>query len=433
MFKAKVRKIINYIFDDENNLSLEHRILISALIMGIFIGILGGISNIFLTTSFYASLIPLSLTIFAIVLYFIARFKRIYETIAIIAAISGIFGISLVWIFNGGINGPNFMISLVFLLLGLIIVTDKAKKYIISIYILVNIFLFLIQLYLPNIIVTYPTEFDRWIDHLTSLIYSSVCLFLIMRFFHKNYTIERKRAEENQKKLNILNEDKDRFIAVLAHDLKSPFNTLLGFTTLLKKNLYKYDKEIIERQIAHIHRTTQETYNLLEDLLLWSKSQSGNIHIEPQKIVLGEKCNEIIGILKNQADAKEISINCKVSEEIFLFSDLNMLKTILRNLISNAIKFTNRNGNINIYTEKDHKNVIIIVSDNGIGMDNESQSKLWDFTNTVSTTGTADEKGTGFGLILCKEFVEKHYGKIWVESELGKGADFKFTMPLYKE
>jgi PAS domain S-box-containing protein len=251
-----------------------------------------------------------------------------------------------------------------------------------------------------------------------------------------NDITERKQSEKQLKKyieeLNRLNTDKDRFMQILAHDLKSPFNTLLGFSNLLVENLRQYDIDKIEKLLILNNKTINQTFNLLEDLLLWSKSQSGKLMIEPQKIVFSKICNEIINSLKENADAKGIKIICFESKGIILNADLNMLKTILRNLVSNAIKFTDKNGLINIYTEVNQENATIVVSDSGIGIDKDTCVKLWDLSQQFITTGTAGEKGTGFGLLLCKEFVEKHDGKIWVESELGKGSDFKFTLPLNK-
>jgi len=253
---------------------------------------------------------------------------------------------------------------------------------------------------------------------------------------------ERKQAEralkESEQKINQqnselskLNADKDRFISILAHDLKSPFNLLLGFSDLLLANIHKYDIDKINNQVKIIQNISQQTFNLLEDVLLWIKSSSQKLPFEPQKINFTEICNQVINILINYAEAKKITINCFETENNILFADLNMFKTILQNLISNAIKFTNQNGQINIYSEKDDKNITIIVSDNGLGIEQENIPKLWDFSKPFTTTGTADEKGTGFGLLVCKEFVEKHNGHIWVESELEKGSDFKFTVPLY--
>jgi len=233
---------------------------------------------------------------------------------------------------------------------------------------------------------------------------------------------------QQNSELSKLNADKDRFIKILAHDLKNPFNSLLGFSELLLKNLRKYDIEKIEKQINTIYNTSKQTYNLLEDLLLWSKSQVGKLPFEPQTYLFSEICKEVITNFK--INPKNITINCLETEKTKLTVDLNMFNTVMRNLISNAIKFTNQNGQINVYAEKNHKNAIITVSDNGIGIEKEVIPKLWETYTNYSTIGTNNEKGTGFGLTLCKELIEKHGGQIWVESEVGKGSDFKFTLPL---
>jgi len=233
---------------------------------------------------------------------------------------------------------------------------------------------------------------------------------------------------QQNSELSKLNADKDRFIKILAHDLKNPFNSLLGFSELLLKNLRKYDIEKIEKQINTIYNTSKQTYNLLEDLLLWSKSQVGKLPFEPQTYLFSEICKEVITNFK--INPKNITINCLETEKTKVTVDLNMFNTVMRNLISNAIKFTNQNGQINVYAEKNHKNAIITVSDNGIGIEKEVIPKLWETYTNYSTIGTNNEKGTGFGLTLCKELIEKHGGQIWVESEVGKGSDFKFTLPL---
>jgi len=163
---------------------------------------------------------------------------------------------------------------------------------------------------------------------------------------------------------------------------------------------------------------------------MWVRANSGKIPFEPQKLNFATICNEVIENLKLTANSKNITINHFATDEINIFADINMLNTVLRNLVSNSIKFTNKNGRINIYAETNHANVIITISDNGIGIEPDTRNKLFDISKKITTDGTENEKGTGLGLLLCKEFVEKHNGKIWVESELGKGSDFKFTMPL---
>lgn len=248
---------------------------------------------------------------------------------------------------------------------------------------------------------------------------------------------ERKRTEEDIKfknaELQKLNADKDYFMSILAHDLKSPFNSILGFLNLLGNNLHKYDINEIERQVKIVHDSAQSTYNLLEDILLWALSQSGKLQFEPKEINFKSSCDGVVEMFKPNATNKNITINYIEAENIKVFADINMLNTILRNLISNAIKFTNNGGNINIYAEQNSSGVIITVSDNGIGISPEILSNLFDITQMNSSRGTANEKGTGLGILLCKEFVEKHGGKIWVESLLGKGSEFKFTLPFNNE
>jgi PAS domain S-box-containing protein len=244
---------------------------------------------------------------------------------------------------------------------------------------------------------------------------------------------EQKQAElkiqQQNKELIKLNDDKDLLMSILGHDLKSPFNSILGLSELLIENFHKYDNVKIENLINYINKSAHNAYNLLEDLLLWTHSQSGKIPFEPQKLNFIDICQEVLEIHKPNAIAKEITVNHSATEGITVFADINMLKTILRNLVSNAIKFTRPGGKINIFAQKNNKIVTISVSDNGIGIAPERINKLFSISKTITTKGTEDESGTGLGLLLCKEFVEKHGGKIWVESELEKGSTFKFSIP----
>jgi len=244
---------------------------------------------------------------------------------------------------------------------------------------------------------------------------------------------DRKLAEdklkENEAILKELNTDKDRFISILAHDLKSPFSSLLGFSSLLADNIHKYDLPKIEKFVNLIHNATKNTYDLLEDILLWARSHSGKIPYEPKEFKIKDVFKDLLEIVNPIAKAKNITINPVSENGLVVWGDLNMLKTILRNLTTNAIKFTNNGGCIEITAKNTFSDLTLSVSDNGIGMSNEVQRKLFDFSQINTTSGTENEKGTGFGLIICKEFVEKHGGKIWVESTIGKGTTFFLTIP----
>jgi len=237
------------------------------------------------------------------------------------------------------------------------------------------------------------------------------------------------KLKENEMALQKLNAGKDRFIKILAHDLRSPFSSLLGFSELLVNNLHELDKQEIEEYVRIIDQTTKRTYNLLEDLLLWIKSQTGSLPFQPELCNLGEICNEVLELQRVVAQEKNITINLINSYETIMKVDKNMLKTVFRNLVGNAIKFSKDNGKIDIVIEKNNTEALITVSDNGIGIEEQNLSKLWKEYEPYTTVGTRGEQGTGLGLSLCKEFVEKHGGIIWVESEFGKGSRFKFTIP----
>lgn len=243
---------------------------------------------------------------------------------------------------------------------------------------------------------------------------------------------ERKFAENKVKDLNKklfeLNMDKDRFMAILGHDLKSPFNNLLGLSGVLLDDLTKLSREEINDLALNINITAKKTYTLLEDILIWARTQQGKIPFKPQKLRLCDICNQILEILRKTAEKKKISIDYVGQEDLVVFADPDMLKAILRNLFTNAIKFTNSNGTVRASAVEDDGKVLITVSDNGIGIDPENISKLFDISQVLSTPGTDGESGTGLGLLLCKDFVEKHGGRIWVESEPGKGSKFRFTI-----
>jgi len=244
----------------------------------------------------------------------------------------------------------------------------------------------------------------------------------------------RKQTEEDIRiknaELQRLNTDKDYFISILAHDLKGPLSSIIGLLELLLGNLQTYDINEIESQLTAVNNSAIGAYNLLDDILVWALSQSGKLPFEPEEFSLKQSCEEVVEMLKPGADKKSITINIDVAERVIVFADINMLNTILRNLISNAIKFTRKGGNINIFSEQNNPEITISVSDNGTGVSAEILSHLFDNTQKHSLKGTANEKGTGLGLLICKKFVENHSGRIWAESKVGQGSIFKFTLPL---
>ena len=234
---------------------------------------------------------------------------------------------------------------------------------------------------------------------------------------------------EGEKKYETLNATKDKFFRIISHDLKNPFHQLLGLTDILNKDLPNLDKKELKKIIGMIHNSAETGSKLLENLLIWANSQTDNIDFKPAELRLSEVLIQSIQFVQSLADNKNITINSNVPGTLSLFADRNMLDLIFRNLITNAIKFTNRNGKVTISAHSEKEVIIISIKDTGVGIPPENIEKLFKADKIYSTSGTEKEKGTGLGLILCKEFVEKNRGKIWVQSEPGKGSEFIISFP----
>jgi two-component system sensor histidine kinase/response regulator len=241
-----------------------------------------------------------------------------------------------------------------------------------------------------------------------------------------------KKVEQRTQELKELNATKDKFFSIIAHDLKNPFNTMMGFTELLLDNLPDYTLEKLTEFIGILHETAKQSYALLENLLEWSRTQTGSLQMNPESIDLYTVAEENISLLTNLATKKKIILNNDLQPKSVVYADSNMVRTVIRNLISNAVKYTREGGSITIDAGLKEGFYEVSVADTGIGIKPENLQKLFRIDINYSTRGTADESGTGLGLILCREFISKSGGKIWVESEYGKGSTFKFTLPVSK-
>ena len=238
-------------------------------------------------------------------------------------------------------------------------------------------------------------------------------------------------VEQRTNKLVEIVSTNGKFLSIIAHDLRSPFSSIIGILELLKMSLKEFNKNEIEEYVDIVYNSANNTLVLLDNLLVWAVSQNKEKNFKPVKINLYELLREEIESLKTLASQKHITLNHLIKPDVNVTADLQMVKTILRNLISNAIKYTNVNGEIVINACELKKYVEVTVKDNGIGISDENMRKLFKIDAFHSTPGTQDEKGTGLGLLLCKEFVELHGGNIRIESEAGKGSIFSFTLPHY--
>lgn len=236
----------------------------------------------------------------------------------------------------------------------------------------------------------------------------------------------KKRTEELQE----LNATKDRFFSIIAHDLKSPFNYLLGMTELLSENMDTMSPDKLKVFILKLNDSAQSAFDLLENLLVWARTQQKMITMSQKAHNLKDLVNSSVKPLLNLALDKSIDLSIEIDPEDKVFVDEYMISTVIRNLVNNAVKFTRNDGAIRISAEKNEEEVTISVKDSGIGMREEIISKLFKIGENVSTSGTNNETGTGLGLILCQEFVTKNGGRIWTESQEGIGTTFFFTVPI---
>jgi len=243
----------------------------------------------------------------------------------------------------------------------------------------------------------------------------------------------KKYSEEIQsyiKELNEANQTKDKFFSIIAHDLKNPFVTLLGFSEILLSEFKELQSDEVLYFINEMKNTADLSYNLLQNLLQWSRSQTGRIEFSPSVLNLFNLVKQNILLVNQSADKKGILLVNNVPPDLKINADKDMINTIIRNLITNAIKFTKQDGIISVESGLKNESVEISIKDTGVGMNEETIGKLFRLESTHSSMGTNNEAGTGLGLILCKEFVEKHGGKIVVDSELGKGSTFSFCIPI---
>ncbi len=246
---------------------------------------------------------------------------------------------------------------------------------------------------------------------------------------------EKKLASElknKTKELSELNASKDKFFSIIAHDLKNPFNVLVSYTSILKTDLDLFSKEQLDQIISDLNEAAENGYNLLQNLLIWTRSQTNRIHILKTNFILADIVKDVKALAEFNLTDKNQTISTDVGPNLVVYADKDMIAVVLRNLIFNAIKFSSKGSEISLKASPNDETVRVDVIDSGIGIAEENIGKLFAIDKNTTSQGTEGETGSGLGLVLCKEFVEKNNGRIWVESQLGKGSVFSFVLPAGK-
>ncbi len=252
-------------------------------------------------------------------------------------------------------------------------------------------------------------------------------MFIRLTEYEKEATLA---IKENEVRLKELIATKDKFFNIIAHDLKNPFTSLLGASELLYDNMTQMSGENVKKLALILNDSAKSGYSILQNLLDWSRSQTGQLKFNPENVNLKTIIDENIDNLQLQVNNKEINLKSDQTDDLFITADKNMINTVLRNLLSNAVKYTFKNGNVRVTAARDDSKITLTVKDTGIGISKEKADSLFKLENSLSMPGTEKEQGTGLGLRLCKEFTEKMGGRIWVNSKVGEGSEFNFTIPI---
>jgi signal transduction histidine kinase len=267
-----------------------------------------------------------------------------------------------------------------------------------------------------------------------------IFIVILLAFFFKRYYFKTKAVDnledknkliETQKsELEQLIQTKDRFLSIIAHDLKNPFTSLLGFADLAYNEFDEITDAEKRSYLGIIRQSSQHIYSLLDNLLTWSRAQSGRIDFKPEPVDLSEIVETSIDVVRSMADNKQISLYTDFTKDVIVKADKNMLFTVLRNLLSNAIKFTQNGGSVTVSCNCSGGKAAVSITDTGIGMNEDELSRLFRIDGNLKTSGTNNETGTGLGLILCQEFMNIHKSKIQAWSTPGKGSTFSFTLEI---
>ncbi|MGQ7869743.1 sensor histidine kinase [Sunxiuqinia sp. sy24] len=416
------KNIYTLIFGPKNSFNLEQRVFIIASLVGLFSCIVGVIWNSIIGLSLHMNVIIGSYIILYYFLFHFARYKQIYNPF--VYALITLSFLSLLYINSGGISGSTPALYIVALVT--FISLSKRKHHLLMLLItLANIVILFVLEYTfsDKVITEYNNRTIEELDLAFGYLASSVACFVFISFFKKTLCVSHAQLKKS-------NENKDLFFNVIAHDLRGPFSHIMSLTEIMADKSAAITLEEFKECSELLNQETKKTYQLLESLLEWGKIQMNKVTINPQKVNLKDVIDEITHFHKENYTKKNINIEIQVANNLYAFADINALRIILRNLISNAIKFTPNNGEIRITVEKSkNKNLLLIVKDSGIGMNKIILDNL--FLHEVSTNrkGSNGETSVGLGLIITKELIEKQSGELIIESEENKGSTFKFTIP----
>ncbi len=418
--------LFDLILGEEYDFSLEERILNAILFSSLIAGLLSLITDLLLSLDPSVFLMTLSGTIILLVLYFFSRRKYNTRLVFTVYSVLLVFVVVYLWYANGGMLGAAlvFFMPMTFLIPMFL----KGSTRIIVFVLLLSIGggLLIFEISHPGFVTIPESDQVRMTDAFFASIFVSVSVLLIATLVLHSY------QKEHQKVKN-LNASKDKVLSIIAHDLINPMGTSRGLAKILSDKHMTMPPERRDRLISNLLKSAEETYNLLDNLLLWGKSEYGLNKAKKEQVDVYDLIKNAVSVHKEALQEKSLNLVMDVENDLKVWVDKNMLATSIRNLLSNAIKFTSeaKKISINAFEDKELNKVTIIIEDEGVGMEQSTLDQLFKKDSFITTKGTNNEEGTGFGLKITKEFVELNDGLILVESVLNQGT--RFVIRLDKE
>lgn len=411
---------------NKSETSLEQRIFHVICVISIFALAINVVFNIFLGILELSAVFSFLMMALSLVYYLSRVKKKSLAGIVIFEILNNLLLLANFY-YNSGINGPSILIFLISFFLTIAIVPKRQYRIWIPLNILLVFALLWTQYRFPNwILNTYSSKSLRYFDAGFTYLFSVILMLVVIRYILNAYQSERNAVRKKAADLENSNETKDKLLSIIAHDLKDPLFSIQGYLELLLEyNLDEKEKVLMEKELLD---RTKNTTEMLSNLLVWAKSQMEGTKIVLTSFYPKQALQNTLRLSSITAEEKGITLQNQLDTDICLIGDKDMLQLVVRNLLMNAIKFTNPGGQINISSSSENDRNIIVISDNGLGIVEEDQANIFSL-KARSTFGTGKEKGIGLGLVLCKEFTELQGGKIWFESSVGKGTSFYISLP----
>jgi two-component system sensor histidine kinase/response regulator len=418
IFKSNISA---HLIGHRNDFALEARLFHGICVISFLILFVNAIIN-YLIDIPELTILMIPCLILLVTLYYLSRYRFMLNLSVSLFCFFSYVAFAINFYYNSGINGPSLIIFTLLLYITISLTPKKQYFFWVLLNMVIVSLLLVVQFNYPDFIPkTYQNEYVRYVDAIYAYVSVTFLVFLITSYIRNSYYNEKILSDQKSLKLEQANEVRNKLLSIVAHDLRSPLNSIQNFLGLLAEiELTDEEKMMIKKSLFNETKNTQQ---MLSNVLSWSKTQLTGVSVNPAKVNLKETLKVSLELLKTTAAEKSILFENNLLPQLCVWADPNMIDIIVRNMVNNAIKFTEGGGRIVISSESSEKYCTIIISDNGKGIPLEKQPEIFSL-KVQSTFGTNNEKGVGLGLVLCHEFITLLGGTVWFDSKVNEGTTF---------